>query len=161
MALTLPTERDFKDLDIGQPVGNAHPKREAHGEAEFERARIMQRIGPALHGIKVFGNRVLVAKFTRERVGSGRLLAAAPPPLEDKYQGKIGLVIAKGTIAFQDDDSHQFHGDNVEVGDWVFYAYGDGTDLDLTPPGTAEKVHCKLLKEAEVAGVVPRPDLFW
>ncbi len=145
-------EREEEERAMRPPGLPAAPKILTPKE---EADALLARLGD-LSGIKLFGNRVLVAKFIRTHIGtSGKLLAAKQTNDEDKWQGKVGLVVMKGTIAFQDDESTVWHGDDVAVGDWVFYQYGDGTDVDVGD------VHCKILKEGEIAGVIPRPDFFF
>lgn len=134
------------------PVRALTPKEEAEA--------IFKKLGD-LSGVRLFGNRVLVAKFIRSTIGSGVLVAASDTKKEDRWQGKIGLVVMKGTTAFTDDAEFTWHGDDVNVGDWVFFQYGDGTDVEICPRGGTEAVFCKILKEGEVAGIVPRPDLFF
>lgn len=129
--------------------------------AAEEAKALFKRIGD-LSAFKLFQNRILVAKFQRTTIGSGRLLAAEHTKTEDKWQGKTGLVVKKGTIAFMDDEATGtfWHGDNVEVGDWVFFNYGDGTDIEICPDGSTDRIYCKVLKEGEIIGSVPRPDFF-
>lgn len=133
------------------------------GDPVAEAKKIFARVGD-LSGIKLFGNRVLVAKFERTMVGSSGTLYAAPKTqLEDQYQGKVGLVLKVGPTAFVDDEAHGlvWNGDSVKPGDWIFYAYADGTDMDIVPIGSTDKVHCKLLREGDVNGIVPRPDFLF
>lgn len=127
-----------------------------------EAAQLLKRLGN-LAEVVLFSNRILVAKFQRTTLGSGRLLAAEQTKTEDKWQGKVGLVVKIGTIAFEDDEATgtYWHGDGVAVGDWVFFNYGDGTDIEVCPDDSNERVHCKILKEGEIIGRVPRPDIFF
>lgn len=127
---------------------------------EEEAKRIFAKVGD-LSDVRLFGNRVMVAKFIRTTLGRGYLQAAPGTKTEDKWQGKIGLVIKKGTTAFVDDGDFTWHGDDVNVGDWVLFQYGDGTDIDLCPKGSTELIPCKVLKEGEIEGIVPRPDIFF
>ena len=114
-----------------------------------------------LDAVTVFGNRVLVAKFIRKTVGtSGRLLAAHETQREDKWQGKTGIVLKVGPLAFKDDAANDFCGQNVKPGDWVMFNYSDGSDLDLVQPG-ADKLPCKVIKDVEIHGVIANPGLVW
>ncbi len=104
----------------------------------------------------VFGNRILVAKWIRENVGSIRL--SAQTQREDRWQGKVGVVLAVGPLAFEDDNNNDWRGQRAKVGDWVLFSYGDGLDFDYSKPGSFDKVPCKLLREGEIAMILPRPD---
>lgn len=113
---------------------------------------------PADTGITVFGNRILVAKYVRQTVGtSGRILASVETQREDRWQGKVGVVVAVGPLAFVDDAANDFKGQSVKPGDWVLFNYGDGSDLDLVLQG-AEKIPCKMIKDVEIHGVITRPE---
>jgi len=103
---------------------------------------LKQKVGD-LSGIEVLHNQILVAVYIRpDRTASGLYLADKTRD-EDRYQGKAGLVLKKGPLAFVDDDTNKFHGQNVEVGDWVFYRVSDGFPLMLN--GTL----CRLLEEVQ------------
>lgn len=160
--LTLP--RDFTGDDI-KTVRDIPAARGAivqiFGDPAAEAKKIFDKVGD-LSGCRIFGNRILVAKYERATVGySGKIYAAVQTNREDQYQGKVGLVLKVGTVAFVDDDVNKFHGDTVKVGEWIFFSYNDGTDIDICPPGSADKIHCKVLKEGDVNGIVPRPDFLF
>lgn len=128
-------------------------------DAQAEAQRIMDQIGDMADAV-IFGNRILVAKWIRTTMGS--LLAAEQTRREDKWQGKVGLVLAVGPLAFKDDPSiGTFAGQSVKVGDWALFQYSDGRDLDFQPPGSHEKIPCKILRDVDIDGVVPRPDMFF
>jgi len=127
-----------------------------------ERKKILAEIGDDLtaFGRLCFGNRLLVAKYVPEKQGS--LLAAPQTKQEAKWQGKTGLVIYRGAAAFQDDpQAGSFYGDSAEVGDWIWYRYSDGLDVDYVPAGTFKKISLRCLIDTEVCGVIPRPDFFF
>lgn len=48
---------------------------------------------------------------------------------EDRWQGKIGLVIAMGPGAFKDDVVAKFHGQKLKIHDWVLTRPADGMEL--------------------------------
>lgn len=126
---------------------------------EDEAKKIFDKVGD-LTEVEIFGNRVLVAKFVREHVGKG-ILATSTTQREDRWQGKIGLVLKKGPLAFKDDAANDFCGQDVDVGDWVWFSYGDGTDAEIRQSASADKVECKMLKDVEIHGRVPRPDFIY
>lgn len=115
---------------------------------------LKQKVGD-LSGIEVLHNQILVAVYIRpDRTASGLYLADKTRD-EDRYQGKAGLVLKKGPLAFVDDDTNKFHGQNVEVGDWVFYRVSDGFPLMLN--GTL----CRLLEEVHIKGKINSPDVVY
>ena len=112
---------------------------------------IRKRIGD-ISKIEVLHNQILVGVYIRPEKTKGGILLTSQTRDEDRYQGKAGLVLKKGPLAFVDDDNNKFHGQNVDVGDWVFYRVSDGFPLVLN--GTL----CRLLEEVHVKGRIPSPD---
>ncbi len=113
---------------------------------------IRKRIGD-ISQIEVLHNQILVGVYIRPEKTKGGILLTSQTRDEDRYQGKAGLVLKKGPLAFVDDDNNKFHGQNVDVGDWVFYRVSDGFPLVLN--GTL----CRLLEEVHVKGKIPSPDV--
>lgn len=103
--------------------------------------------------IEVMHNQILVAVYIRPEKTKGGLYLADQTRNEDRYQGKAGLVLKKGPLAFVDDDANKFMGQNVEPGEWIFYRVSDGFPLILN--GTL----CRLLEEVHVKGKIPSPDV--
>ena len=110
--------------------------------------------------MEIFHNSVVVAKFVRTHV-SKSILAASSTQLEDKWQGKVGLVVAVGPSAFVDEPGFNFHGISVKPGEWVIYRNTDGWDFDYQPVGGSEKIPMRLLEDAHIKGRTTRPDMIW
>ena len=113
---------------------------------------IRKRIGD-ISKIEVLHNQILVGVYIRPEKTKGGILLTSQTRDEDRYQGKAGLVLKKGPLAFVDDENNKFHGQNVDIGDWVFYRVSDGFPLVLN--GTL----CRLLEEVHVKGKIPSPDV--
>jgi hypothetical protein len=120
-----------------------------------EKAKLLERIGN-ISDVEVMGNRILVAKWIRDKEGS--IIMSDKSKIEDQWQGKVGLVIAIGPQAYKEDETHDWGGQKVEVGQWVQFRYSDGDDFDLRPSHTHETVYCKWLKEGEIHAIISRPD---
>jgi hypothetical protein len=73
----------------------------------------------------VLGAQVLLAMYKRpERkdLGGGKFLHIPEQARdEDVYQGKVGLVLALGPLAYVDDKFRRFGGPWVRPGDWLLY----------------------------------------
>lgn len=116
------------------------------------RCELQNKVGD-ISGVVVFHNQVLVATYVRPEKTAGGIILTEHRRKEDEHQGKVGLVLKKGPMAFVDDDRVQFQGQNVELGDWVTYRYSDGLPFELNG------VHCRLIEDAHVKLVVPSPDV--
>lgn len=118
-------------------------------------AELQQRLGNLDFIKHVMGNQVLVVTFIRpnqkQLAGGGTIHFADKTLEEDKYQGKVGLVVQVGPIAFQDDKEYTFNGQSAGVGDWVVYRISDGMPLAI------RGVHCRLIRDSEVKMVISEP----
>lgn len=77
---------------------------------------------------------------------------------EDIYQGKVGLCIARGPMCFLDEpeSGRFFHGQKVEVGDWVVIDRATGArEIVLN------KVHCRRVKDTEIVGITTNPRMIF
>lgn len=105
------------------------------------------------------GDHVLVAIYERpERTVGGLYLTENYTRGEDKFQGKIGMVVALGNLAFVDDADHVFPV-KPKVGDWVAF-------FPLTMAGQAlafplGEQPMRLIRDVEVRALVDDPDLLW
>ncbi|MDE2467166.1 MAG: hypothetical protein KGL35_00040, partial [Bradyrhizobium sp.] len=82
---------------------------------------IRSEVGKLVDDIEVLGAQVLVAAYIRpERTAGGILLPDVPNSTraEDEYQGKVGLVLKCGPLAFVEDDKHHWGSRIPKAGDW-------------------------------------------
>ena len=107
----------------------------------------------------VFHNWVITATyFLPEYLGESRAKGIILPDQthdDALYQGKIGLVIGKGPLAFRDDEHVKFQGQDVKIGEWVQYDVMEGRQF------TADRVHCRRLKDTQIVMRVPDPRLIY
>jgi co-chaperonin GroES (HSP10) len=120
---------------------------------EEPKAAIWKDIEPYLGDVEVLGARVLVAVYVRPKQSAGGIYLPDRTVDEDKYQGKVGLVLALGPIAFEDDATHRFGAIKPEVGDWVVFSVGDTFGLEI---GTRR---CRSVEDVDVHLIIDRPDM--
>lgn len=116
------------------------------------REEILAAIGK-LDNIKIFNNWVLIAVYKRPEKTAGGIILTDTVRKEDEYQGKVGLVVKKGPLAFVDDDRTSFNGQNVELGEWVVFRTSDGWSLDVNG------VICRMLQDTQIRMTVDSPDV--
>lgn len=113
---------------------------------------------------------VLLVMYQRElisgdkRLRSGIFLSdnGAGTLREDSYQGKVGLVMKVGSLAFTDTTDHKWEGYMPKVGDWVVINVGDTFGFELPAAvgkTTGRKV--RIVDENLVRAIVPEPDVVW
>lgn len=116
---------------------------------------ILEEIGAMLPHIEVLGASVLVAVYKRpERTKSGLYLADRTRE-EDNFQGKVGLVLRCGELAFVDDATHRFGERKPKHGDWIVFQVGDTFGIEL-----GER-RCRFVEDVHVKAIIPRPDMVW
>lgn len=105
--------------------------------------------------VEVLHNQILVGIYIRPEKTAGGIYLSDTTRGEDKYQGKVGLVLKKGPLAFVDDAHNKFHGQDVKPGDWVFFRVSDGFSFMLNG-------HlCRLLEEVHIKGIIPAPEVVY
>ena len=102
--------------------------------------------------VEIFNNQILVAIYIRPEKTVGGIILTNTIRDEDKWQGKIGLVIKKGPSAFVDDNKNWFNGITLDVNDWVIFRPSDGWGL------TINGIMCRLLEDTVIRGRVSHPD---
>lgn len=109
-----------------------------------------------LSGVQVMSARILVGMYISPRImkaGSLLLERTDKDIQEDDWQGCVGLVLKKGKRAFQDDDTHQFHGQDVNVGEWVVFRPGDGKRVQFNG------VNCRSIEDTLIDFVIDDPTI--
>jgi hypothetical protein len=74
---------------------------------------------------------------------------------EALWQGKVGLVIAKGPMAFVDEPGISFHDQDVAIGDWVQWDIHDARQC------TFDRIHCRYLKDTQIIAKWDDPRLVY
>ena len=105
--------------------------------------------------VELFHNQVLAAIYVRPEKTKGGLYLTNSLRDEDKWQGKVGLIVKAGPDAFKDETGRWFNGVNINVGDWIYFRPSDGWQL------TVHGVLCRILDDTDVRGRIPAPDAVW
>ncbi len=114
---------------------------------------ILKEVGD-IEDIEVFNNQVLCAVYVRpEKTKSGLYLTAQSRD-EDKYQGKVGLILKKGPAAFAD-DGEWFANTTFKDGEWVVFRPSDGWSI------VVRGVLCRMIDDVNIRGRIQHPDQVW
>jgi hypothetical protein len=114
-----------------------------------------------LSDYEIFHNLVLVATYIRpEKIGS--IIVTDNRLIEDRFQGKVGLVLKCGPLAFKDDASAKFGDVELRPGD-ASAKFGDvETELFLRDRRTInDGLSCRLIEDTFVRGRVTDPSLIY
>jgi co-chaperonin GroES (HSP10) len=118
------------------------------------KASILKDIGD-LSTIELFNNQVLVAIYVRPNKTKSGIYLPDATVAEDKIQGKVGLVVKKGPMAFVDASEQWFTDIEVNEGDWVIFRPSDGWGI------TVNNLMCRILEDTAVRGKITAPDQVW
>lgn len=83
----------------------------------------------------IFSDLVLVGTYIRNEKTAGGIIRPKEVLQEDEYQGKVGLVLKKGPLAFADWEEDEFRGENAQLHSWVVFAIKDTWPVQIN--GTA------------------------
>ena len=123
------------------------------------KTELLKKVGD-LSDFKITFNQILCAVYLRPAQAQFKTLKLELPDGtrdEDRYQGKVGLVLKMGPRAFVDDAERQFHNFSVRVGDWIVFRASDGWQITLAE----NQVLCRMFTEWDIRGVVASPDFVW
>ena len=127
-------------------------KIEAISQAADPKAAILSAVGD-LSKQDVFADLVLVGTFIRNEKTAGGIIRPKENVVEDEYQGKVGLVLKRGPLAFDDWEEGDQRGDNAQLGSWVVYAIKDAWPVQIN--GTA----CRFVPYSKLRMRITDPNL--
>lgn len=117
---------------------------------------LIDKIGDLSEFVVPF-NKILVGIYIHSGRTKGGVYLADETGSESRWQGKAGLILKRGPMAFVDDDRVKFNGLDPQVGEWIAFRPSDGMKIDIR----GKDGHCILLTDTQVQLVIPAPDLVW
>jgi len=127
-------------------------------QSDDPRKALLETIGKQnIDAYRVFEDDVLIATYIRPERTKGGIFLTDNAKQEDRFQGKVGLLLKVGCTAFRFDKSGQFawEGDKPEVGDWVIYRPSDAWEMSING------VSCRLIRSSLIRGAVSDPTSIW
>ena len=100
---------------------------------------------------RLMSARVLLATYIPPRKSKGGIIFTDNELQESVYQGQVGLVVAKGPMAFKDDGESTFSGQDIQVGEWVVFRGGG-------PRVQVNGVNCRIMDDTQIEMVVTDPE---
>ena len=116
--------------------------------------KLLSELGD-LSQVEIFNNQVLVAVYIRPNKTKSGLYLSDKTTDEDRYQGKVGLLVGMGPAAFQDDNGQWFNNASFSMDDWLVFRPSDGWSI------TVNGVLCRMLSDTQVKMRIPTPDAAW
>lgn len=110
--------------------------------------------------LEPMGSLVLIAVYVRGEVGgkeqktAGGILLPDSAKSEDRYQGKIGVILKCGPLAFVEDETHKWGNNKPKIYDWAVFRVGD------TFPFLIEKRTYRFVEDVDIRAIwTGSPDL--
>lgn len=125
----------------------------AYTHVEDPKEALLRAVGD-VSDVEIFHNQVLVAVYIAPEKTKGGIIRPQTNVEEDKYQGKVGLILKCGPNAFISDAKWQW---TIQLGegDWIFYRISDTVGV------TINGQMCRILADVDVKGWVKHPDMIW
>lgn len=124
---------------------------ERDGSVSFKNL-VLKSLGD-LSGITLLADNVLVATYVKPRKTSGGIIMPDNTVTEDRYQGKIGLVIKIGEGAFKYVGGYKYEGTVPKIGEYVAFHTSDAREMGLNG------VSVKFVPDSLVRMILPDPDI--
>ena len=105
--------------------------------------------------VEIFNNQILCGIYIRPQKTASGIILTEKYVDEDKYQGKVGLVLKMGPEAFVDETGKWFQGVDIKVGDWVVFKPSDGWSVSINGKS------CRILDDVAIRGRIQSPDIVW
>ena len=116
--------------------------------------KILEALGD-LSNVEVFNTQVLVAVYIRPQKTKSGLYLSDKTIDEDRYQGKVGLLVKMGPHAFHDESGEWFNDTSFRLHDWLVYRPSDGWSI------TVNGVLCRMLSDTQIKMRIQSPDAVW
>lgn len=104
---------------------------------------------------QVLHSQVLTMTFVDSERTAGGIIKIAQTRDEDRFQGKVGLVVAIGPGAFKDDTIAQFHGTKLKLHDWVLTRPADGMEIFYNG------CTLRLFEDVNIKAIIADPTMYW
>lgn len=114
---------------------------------------LLEKVGD-VSGARVFHNQVLMAVYIAPEKTKGGIIRPQTNVDEDKYQGKLGLIIKLGPKALVSDAKWEWPED-LGLHSWVFFKISD--TFAVTINGQA----CRMIDDVDIKGDIDQPDIIW
>lgn len=116
--------------------------------------KLLEDLGD-ISNVEIFNNQVLVAVYIRPQKTKSGIYLSDKTIDEDRYQGKVGLLVGMGPSAFNDDSGQWFNQAQFNLHDWLVFRPSDGWSINING------VLCRMMSDTQVKMRIPTPDVAW
>lgn len=128
---------------------------------------IIKEIGQdVIDSYRLLEDDVLIGTYIRPERTKGGIILTDRSKEEDRFQGKVGLLLKMGPTAFRYDRSGLYNAydkskpnwegcEAPQVGDWVVYRMSDAWEVSL------RGVSCRIIRASLLRGAISDPMIIW
>lgn len=127
-------------------------KIEQISQASDPMAAIIKAVGD-ISKLKVASDLVLLGTYIRNEKTAGGIIRPHDVLKEDEYQGKVGLVLKAGPMAYGDWEDDELRGHLAKLHTWVVYQIKDAWPVQIN--GTA----CRFVPYEKIRAQIPNPSM--
>lgn len=127
-------------------------KIEMISQAADPKAAIIKAVGD-LSKVKIAADLVLLGTYIRNEKSAGGIIRPIDTLKEDEYQGKVGLVLKTGPMAYMDWETDEERAKTAELHTWVVYQIKDAWPMQIN--GTA----CRVIPYDKIRMQIPNPSM--
>lgn len=102
-----------------------------YGDDQDPKQVVFDAILPLIEGLHLYRNEVLVVTAPNRVKTKSGLIMPEMYKKEQRFQGKIGLVVAMGEIAFDDKNVWPNEDTRPKIGTWVFFRPADTNECAI------------------------------
>lgn len=140
--------------------------------------KLLADLKPIMKGITPMRNKIIVATYVRPEVTAGGIIVPQKTQDEDRWQGKVGLVLKRGPLAFWWDEiaqaaegligkeradaikaAEKAHG-VPQVGDWVQYRASESYEFGVKL-GSSDAASCRYILDDSIITTLSDPSVIW
>lgn len=108
-----------------------------------------------LSKVELLNNQILCAVYIRPQKTKSGIYLSDKTIDEDRYQGKVGLLVGMGPSAFNDENGQWFNEKIFNLHDWLVFRPSDGWSI------TVNGVLCRVMSDVQVKARISSPDQVW
>lgn len=116
---------------------------------------LWRELGKQAAIVHPIGAQVLIGVYQRPEKTAGGIILTEKSKDEDMWQGKVGLIMDMGPLAFTEDETHTWGCRRPAIGDWVVFRTGD------TLGALAGKRMLRFLDENAIRAIIDHPDALY
>lgn len=123
-----------------------------YSDGEDPRKIVLDTILPLVKGLDIYRNEVLLVTAPNRTKSKGGILYVPKTQQEQRFQGKIGLIVGLGEIAFKDEELWPNEETRPVIGTWVFFRNADTNECSIGG------YSCRFILDDKIRGRCPACD---